>query len=66
MDRGASAQMGEPEGRKGVDKGYQRTATPPGLRRRCALRTARQKATRKSATPKPTTSVDEGVAVLRG
>ena len=56
--------MGEPKGRKGVDEGYQRPATRPGLRRRRILRRVRQEETRKSATPKPALSVEGRVQVL--
>ena len=70
MARGASAQaemadMGEPEGRKGVDGGSQRPATSPGLLRRRKRRRVAQAAKSKSATPKPV-SIQERVTVLEG
>ena len=60
------AGMGEPEGRKGVDEGYQRPATRPSLRRRRILRRVRQEEMRKSTTPKPALSVGGQVQVLEG
>ena len=54
---------GEHEGPGGVDGGSQRSAVPPGLRRRRRLRRGLQKTKRRSATPKPV-SVGERVTVL--
>ena len=71
MARGASvqmerAEMGEPEGRKGVGKGYQEPVTRPGLCRRRVLRRQHQATTRRSETPKPTMSMEGRVQVLEG
>ena len=59
------ADMGEPEGRKGVDGGSQRPAASPGLRRRRAARRVTQMEKRTSVTPKPV-SIGERVTVLEG
>jgi hypothetical protein len=55
---GDEAGMGEPEGQKRVDGGYQRPAVPPGLRRRRKLRRGLQAEKSRSATPKPVSMGD--------
>ena len=57
-------EMGEPEGRIGVDRGSQGPATRPGIRCRRILRAPRQTVTHDLAAPKPMISVEERAMVL--
>ena len=58
------AEMGEPEGRRGIDGGSQGPVTRPGLCRLRVQRAARQSAKRKSARPEPVSNMEDRVTTV--